>query len=485
MLENHGGTPGVVNMLMGAIIIILLADWRNTVFMLVAGYLTSSIAFALTEPALRFPQEFILGAGGSILVVVAGALSHYGQKRAELERMRRVYSGLAGSIAHEMRTPLAQLQHTLELVDGYLGRDGSGQPPAAARAQAAELARAVAQGRHAVARGLQAITLTLQQLNGKAIDTGRFTRLSAAQCVREAVDEYAYDDVAERGRISVLVIEDFAFRGDATAFVLILFNLLKNALYYAPARPDLAITITIESRPVHRVTVRDTGPGISAELVGHLFEEFQSAGKSEGTGLGLAFCRRAMHAFGGDIACTSAVDEFTQFTLTFPALQAEEAAPQPAPLVPTAAARAALAGQTVLVVDDSAFNRAIVKARLRELGVQAVEAQHGGEALRQIDDGLRPAAILMDMEMPGMSGIEATQALRRRGAPVNAIPVLALSANDLPAFRQSALDVGMNGYLTKPLQPELLSSELARVLDLPRAPEPDEPVTDAGHVVAP
>jgi CheY-like chemotaxis protein len=236
---------------------------------------------------------------------------------------------------------------------------------------------------------------------------------------------------------------------------------------------------------VHRVTVRDTGPGISAELVGHLFEEFQSAGKSEGTGLGLAFCRRAMHAFGGDIACTSAVDEFTQFTLTFPALQAEEAAPQPAPLVPTAAARAALAGQTVLVVDDSAFNRAIVKARLRELGVQAVEAQHGGEALRQIDDGLRPAAILMDMEMPGMSGIEATQALRRRGAPVNAIPVLALSANDLPAFRQSALDVGMNGYLTKPLQPELLSSELARVLDLPRAPEPDEPVTDAGHVVAP
>jgi CheY-like chemotaxis protein len=262
--------------------------------------------------------------------------------------------------------------------------------------------------------------------------------------------------------VRVNVLEDFTFRGDETAFVLILFNLLKNALYYVPSHPHATVTITIDQ---HRILVRDTGPGIAAERIGQLFEEFQSVGKSQGTGLGLAFCRRAMQAFGGDIGCTSTLGQCTEFALTFPRAeaQAQAAPPVAAPMPP---AKDALAGHTVLVVDDSAFNRAIVKARLRELGIQAIEAQHGGEALRMIDDGVRPAAILMDLEMPGISGLEATRALRGRPGAVSEIPVLALSANDLPSWREAALAVGTNGYLTKPLQPELLASELARVLQV-------------------
>jgi signal transduction histidine kinase/CheY-like chemotaxis protein len=471
MLKNQGGTPSVVNMVMGAIIIILLADWRNTVVMLVAGYATSILAYAATEPTVRVPPEFVVSAAGSILVVVAGALSHYGQKKAELERMRRVYTGLAGSIAHEVRTPLSQAQHTLDVLDSFLQRAAS--PRAALSPQdLQELSRTVAQGRHAVARGLQSVTLTLQQINGKALDNSGFRRLSAAHCVDRAVDEYAYGNGQERSRVHVRVVEDFHFAGDETAFVLILFNLLRNALYYLPTHPDASISITVETKPVHRVTVRDTGPGMPAELVAHLFEEFRSFGKSEGTGLGLAFCRRAMHAFGGDISCNSELGRFTEFTMTFPPAPAE-AVTQDAPVVEETlpvVAKEGLAGHTVLVVDDSAFNRAIVKARLRAFGMHAIEAQHGGEALRLIDEGARPAAILMDLEMPGIGGLEATQALRRRPAPANAIPVLALSANDLPSWREAALAAGTDGYLTKPLQPELLASELLRVLRLAPAP---------------
>ena len=90
----------------------------------------------------------------------------------------------------------------------------------------------------------------------------------------------------------------------------------------------------------------------------------------------------------------------------------------------------------------------------------------GNFRVRLIDEGARPAAILMDVQMPGLSGVEATQALRTRPAPASAIPVLGLSANDLPASRDKALAAGMDGYLTKPLQPELLRSELGRVLRL-------------------
>ena len=473
LLENRGAMNTVVNMMLGAMLVILLTDWRNTLLMIIAGYIASAAWFLATRPASEFPLEFLYWWVPLCLTLVAGgSISKYVERRAELERLRRLYSGLAGSIAHEVRNPLAQLQHSLRTAQALLPRGASDMVPVP-RHQLDAVARELAQGTNAAQRGLQAITLTLQQVNGKALDSSTFTVLSAATCVHKAVQEYAYESAEQRARVEVQVAGDFRFRGDETACVLILFNLLKNALYYLPLHPDASIAISVEAAPVHRIVVRDTGPGIAPERLPELFEEFHSFGKTEGTGLGLAFCRRAMRAFGGDVRCESELGHFTEFTLTFPPttdLGAVPSAPaESAPMAPPVS----FGGRTVLVVDDSAFNRAIVKARLRELDLRVVEARHGQEALRIIDEGARPAAILMDMEMPGISGIEATRALRERPAPANAIPVLALSANDLPAWREGALAVGMNGYLTKPIQPEILSAELARVLNLDVDPEPE------------
>jgi len=475
LLENRGAPNTVVNMMLGAMLVILLTDWRNTVLMIVAGYGAASAWFLATKPAPEFPLEFLYWWVPLCLVLVAaGSISKYVERRAELERLRRLYSGLAGSIAHEVRNPLAQVQHAMRTAQSLLPRTGSGDTIPVPRQQIDAVVRELAQGTNAAHRGLQAITLTLQQVNGKALDRATFTVLSAAMCVQKAVHEYAYENAEQRSRVQVQVAGDFIFRGDETACVLILFNLLKNALYYLPLHPDASITISVENAPVHRVVVRDTGPGIARERLPELFEEFHSFGKSEGTGLGLAFCRRAMRAFGGDVRCDSELGQFTEFTLTFPpAPDQDELALAPlesAPLLPPVS----FGGRTVLVVDDSAFNRAIVKARLRELDLRVVEARHGQEALQIIDDGARPAAILMDMEMPGISGIEATRALRGRPPPANSIPVLALSANDLPAWREGAMAVGMNGYLTKPIQPEILSAELARVLNLDVEPPPEQ-----------
>ena len=135
--------------------------------------------------------------------------------------------------------------------------------------------------------------------------------------------------MTHRARVVVIELNDFTFRGEETSFILILFNLIKNALYYLPTHPSITVTVTIDGRNPDRVVVRDTGPGIAPEQVGRLFEEFQTAGKSEGTGLGLAFCRRAMRAFGGDITCRSRLGEFTEFTLSFPAVPEAEIAGPP------------------------------------------------------------------------------------------------------------------------------------------------------------
>jgi signal transduction histidine kinase/ActR/RegA family two-component response regulator len=484
LLENGGAPNTVANMMLGAGLVILMTDWRNTLVMVIGGYLASAAWFLATHPAAEFPMEFLYWWVPLCMVLVAGgSVSKYVERRSELERLRRLYTGLAGSIAHEVRNPMAQVQHALERAQAILPRSGTSEVVAVQRQQLAALSRSLSQGAHAVRRGLQAVTLTLQQVNGRPLDRSTFTRLSAAVCVRKAVDEYAYENAKQRAAVTLDVQEDFDFDGDETACVLVLFNLLKNALYYLPLHPEATITVSVHGGPAHHIVVRDTGPGIAPDRVGDLFEEFHSFDKAEGSGLGLAFCRRVMQAFGGAIGCHSLQGSFTAFTLSFPQVSgdapgASEAQAADAPLVPAAG----FIGRTVLVVDDSAFNRKIVKARLREMGLRVLEAGHGEEALRLIDEGARPEAILMDMQMPGLSGLETTRALRERPAPVNAIPVLALSANDLPSWREGALAVGIDGYLTKPLQPELLHAELGRILQVPPSsptpPDSGPPLAD-------
>lgn len=468
LLENGGAPNTVMNMMMGVVLVMLLTDWRNTLVMVLGGYLSSAGYFLATHRWSEFPMEFLYWWVPMCMVLVAGgSFSKHAERRAELERLRRLYAGLAGSVAHEVRNPMAQVQHALESAQAMLPAVAAAEVVQLSRQRIDALSRALMQGKDASDRGLQAITLTLQQLSGKAFDSSRFAPLSAALCVQKAVSEYAFETPEQRASVALQVVDDFHFHGDETACVLILFNLLKNALYYLPLHPGASITITVMKAPAHRIVVHDTGPGIPRDRMAHLFEEFHSFGKTEGTGLGLAFCRRAMRAFGGDITCHSIHGQFTEFTLTFPPLPAVAQAAPRAAEPPVAAAPIAFRGQTVLVVDDSAFNRTIVKARLRELAFRTIEAGHGAEALQLLDDGARPDAILMDMQMPGMSGIEATRALRRRAAPLNGIPVLALSANDLPSWRDAALEAGMDGYLAKPLDPDLLRSELVRVLRAP------------------
>lgn len=470
MLRNGGGTPFVVNMVMCAVLIVLLADWRNSVAILLLGYALALALFFLLAPHPVVPRDFVFAAGGSALLVAGGALSHQGQKRVELERMRRVYIGLAGSVAHEMRTPLAQVRHALDNIASALGRRGAGQPVALTPPQVQQMLTHVQQGHEAIARGLQAIEITLKQLQPDAPDKGRLHTLSAADAVRQAVDRFAYDAADQRGRVQVVVEQDFRFRADPTAVELVFFNLLKNALYYAPLHPEMTVRFTVSTQPVPSVVVRDSGPGIVPEFVSHLFEEFQTTGKAEGTGLGLSFCRRVMRGLGGDIECRSEWGHFTEFTLRFPL------APAGAPVTTVAPASVALAGRSVLIVDDQPLNRTIARALVGELGLTVMEAEHGQQALDMLQAGQLPDAILMDINMPGLDGIAATRRLRALPGDAGRVPVLALTANDSAAVQARARQAGMQGVLGKPIDPAALQRALSAALQgrstAPASPPP-------------
>lgn len=455
-LMNQGGTLSVVNMVMATVLIMLLADWRNAVLMLGAGYSSSVLAFLLVEPGSKIPPEFAAGAVSSILVVVAGALSHYGQQRAELQRMRRVYGGLAGSIAHEMRNPLAQLRHSLDTIARTLTPAQPTEGTRLAPEQVQAVLVTVQQGREAISRGLQAIDLALQQLQPAPLAAGRMQPVQALSSVQRALQAYAYQDEAERAIVRLDARGDFRFHGDTTALELVIFNLLKNALYYLPTHPDMTVTVTVAAEPSPRIVVRDTGPGIAVEQLPRLFDEFHTVGKAEGTGLGLAFCRRVMQALGGGIACRSVRGSFTEFTLTFPVLAADAAVAPPEP------ALASLAGRTVLVVDDQAINRSAANTLCTGFGLRVLEADHGQQALALLRAGTVPDAVLMDMSMPGLDGLQTTRALRALPGPAGRVPVVALTANDSVTVRQEAAAAGMQDVLGKPVDGELLRRTLAR-----------------------
>ncbi len=453
-MMNQGGALSVVNMVMGTLLIILLADWRNAVVMLVGGYALASAAYLHIEPGAQIPSAIAVAALTSILVVVAGALSHAGQKRAEHERLRQVYGGLAASIAHEVRTPLAQVQHALLRIGGQV-------------ASGTEAAQAVESGLTAVQRGLQSISITLQQIADRGTPPAEFVVLSGARCVREAVASYAYESPQARHCVRLHVGGDFRFRGDATAVELVIFNLLRNSLYYLPLHPQMTVDIRIESDPTPRVMVHDTGPGIDPRLKNKLFQEFETLGKAEGTGLGLSFCRRVMRSLGGDIECRSEWGRFTEFTLRFPPAPASEEAPA-APMASMSTSNAdgaALAGRSVLIVDDQPLNRAIARALVGDLGLIATEAEHGQQALDMLQQGALPDVILMDINMPGLDGIGTTRLLRSLPGDAGRVPVVALTANDSPAVQIRAREAGMQGVLGKPMDPAGLLRALSAAIE--------------------
>lgn len=459
-LKNQGGALSVVNMVMGTVLIILLSDWRNAILILASGYSLAALTYLHSEPDAQIPSAFTIAAITSIVVVVAGALSHYGQKRAELERLRKVYAGLAGAIAHEVRTPLAQVQHALREIEHDV-------------LPASSAAKAVEQGHAAIRRGLQSIAITLQQISDRRPQSQEFVPLSAEQSVHHALASYAYESVAARECVRLHAEGDFQFRGDKTAFELVLFNLLRNALYYLPLHPAMVIDVVVQAVPSPRVIVRDTGPGIDPRLMPTLFGEFQTMGKAEGTGLGLSFCRRVMRALGGDIRCRSVRGQFTEFELLFPRFKPDASTPAGATPGSTP-----LAGRRILVVDDQPLNRTIARALLEDMGLQVTEADHGQHALDLLRSGPMPDAVLMDVNMPGVDGIEATRRLRALPGEAGRLPVLALTANDSAAVQAAAREAGMQGVLAKPIDAVALQAALSAAFE-GRLAEPPSPAAQA------
>lgn len=454
-LMRHGGIPSISNCFIALSFLVMLTDWRNTIVMLLIGGGAATLLYTSITPHPAVPMDMVAQLPAYLLILIGGAAFKLSERQIDAEKLR-IANSLAGSIAHEMRNPLGQARMSLESIGEML--------PAADTAIPAEhvsrMRQYVNMGEIAVHRGHQVIDLILGSLKSSTVDRSKFEYLSAAKATQKAVDEYSFiernvrDDFGNlRDRVTVRVVKDFVFYGDETPYVFVLFNLIKNALYYLEQRPDGTIVLTVAD---HKVIVRDTGPGISKEVLAHLFESFMTSGKAGGTGLGLSYCKRTMQSFGGDIHCESVQGEFTQFTLTFPVAPQTGISKAPetlqAPVLPAAKPvipSDTLEGKTVILAEDDELNRLMVGDCLKDWGLTVLEAEGGRQVLAHLNNTPAVDLILMDMNMPGLDGVQTTKAIRSRDWEHQGIFILALSGNSDELDVRTALSAGMNGYILK------------------------------------
>ena len=264
-------------------------------------------------------------------------------------------------------------------------------------------------------------------------------------------------------------------RGDPTRLRQVLMNLLGNALKFTErGRIDLRLSkISGDTQACRlRFEVSDTGVGIPADVQDRLFTPFAQADASTtrrfgGTGLGLSIVRQLVEHMGGRVGVDSALGVGSCFWAELPFglgdMQAFQAARGPAP-----AAGERLAGVKVLLVDDSPINLQVAGRLLEMDGAHVSYAAHGQEALDRLTAGPDVDLVLMDVQMPGMDGLEATR--RLHAMPQFAtLPVLALTAGSTADELGRAREAGMLDVLSKPIDPPRLLEAVARVVRRPLA----------------
>lgn len=249
----------------------------------------------------------------------------------------------------------------------------------------------------------------------------------------------------------------------------ILINLLGNAIKFTEqGEVLLEVRLRPSNKNVVEFNVHDTGPGMSSELLGRLFEPFQQADsgvqrRHGGTGLGLSISRRLARLMGGDLQVESEQGKGSQFQLAIPFCQLKtvslEALETRSGRLPGPGEVRGLTGLRVLVVDDVELNRELTRELLSREGVLTTLAVSGEEALNLLKR--EPFdAVLMDIGMPGMSGYEATKRIREMGQ--NGLPIIAMTAHAREEDRQRSQEAGMDDHLVKPLDILQLISALTR-----------------------
>jgi PAS domain S-box-containing protein len=263
--------------------------------------------------------------------------------------------------------------------------------------------------------------------------------------------------------------------GDPTRLQQALLNYASNAVKFTE-KGTVSVRVTVQSEAsdsvVLRFEVQDTGLGIDAETLPRLFKVFEQADNSTtrkfgGTGLGLAITHRLAQLMGGEVGAESTLGTGSTFWFTAKLRKGRRLAPRLAttPVDAERAIRGDHSGKRILVVDDEPVNREVAKMLLEEVGL-AIESAADGKQAVAMATVVSYAAILMDMQMYDVDGLEATRQIREIPGRAGT-PIIAMTANVFAEDRARCIAAGMTDFLAKPFDPDALFEALLRALSSP------------------
>ncbi|MEZ9321878.1 MULTISPECIES: response regulator [unclassified Vibrio] len=247
----------------------------------------------------------------------------YFRNQVEHENKVSLAKSFGAGIAHEMRNPLSGLLTSIDVMQSILPNPKSGDQKgqyALSNEEVIQLREVGDEAMEIIHSGNETIDLLLTSIDENRVSRSTFKKHSAQAVVEDAIDSFNYKRSADKSAISLDVQSNFEFLGSDTLLKYVMYNLFKNAFHHRSPE-DFHIHVTMSSDEVaNQIMVTDNGSGISNDVIRRIFQDFYTTGQSGNYGLGLPFCQKVMRSFGGEIKCQSEVDQWTQFTMTFPSL---------------------------------------------------------------------------------------------------------------------------------------------------------------------
>ena len=365
--------------------------------------------------------------------------------RSGADKANLAKSDFLSSMSHELRTPLSAILGFAQLMES-----GSPAPNAAQKRSIEQILKA----------GWYLLDLINEILDLALIESGKLSLsmepMSLAAVMHEC--EMMIEPQAHQRGVSVSfprVDVPCFVKADRTRIKQILINLLSNAVKYNTMGGTVIVDCIAPAPGRIRICVRDTGAGLPEEKLAQLFEPFnrlgQQADTSEGTGIGLVVCKRLIELMGGVIGVESTVGKGSVFWIEMNVTAEPQTATSTATRMPTQQAQAHAQSSTLLYVEDNPANLMLVEDLIaRRPDIRLLSASDGVHGIA-IAHAARPDVILMDINLPGISGIDALRVLAEDPATAH-IPVIALSANAMPRDIEKGLEAGFFRYLTKPIR---------------------------------